>query len=292
MGSASAAATDATSSASALSPSRRSRRSSSRLAGMGNRSVGAEAKPRRSSASASSSAKKALPPDVSQSRTSVGRGSPRPRRARSSSCIAPMLSPSIASAVSRSAECARTSQLGTSPRTATQRADALPLEPCEGEPDGTERGGIEPLEVVDRETERVARSEGSQRREERSRDCSFVGLPFRVAEQQRALERPALDRGQGREHLVDDVSEEIGQPGVREARLRLGRPAREHAVPRCGRVLDAGEPDRGLPDPRLAVERDRRGKPFRVVEQGGDRRELVRPTDQRRGDRRPLSPSP
>ncbi len=292
MGSASAAATDATSSASALSPSRRSRRSSSRLAGMGNGSVGAEAKPRRSSASASSSAKKALPPDVSQIRTSVGRGSPRPRRARSSSCIAPMLRPLDRERRQpvgrvRSNEPAR--HLATD---GDSEADGLPLEPCEGEPDGTERGGIEPLEVVDRETERVARSEGSQRREERSRDGSFVGLPCRVAEQQRALERPALDRRQGREHLVDDVSEEIGQSGVREARLRLGRPAREHAVPRCRRVLDAREPDRGLPDPRLAVERDRRGKAFRVVEQGGDGRELVRPTDQRRCDRSPLSPSP
>ena len=177
VGSASAAATDATSSASALSPSRRSRRSSSRLAGMGNRSVGAEAKPRRSSASASSSAKKALPPDVSQSRTSVGRGSPRPRRARSSSCIAPMLRPLDRERRQpvgrvRSNEPAR--HLATD---GEQRGDGLLVEPCEGEPDGTERGGIEPLEVVDRETERVARSEGSQRREERSRDGSFVGLP-------------------------------------------------------------------------------------------------------------------
>ena len=67
------------------------------------RLAGAVAKPRRSSASASSRAKNGLPPDVSQTRMSVGRGSPAPRRSRSSSCSAPMLSPSISSVASRSA---------------------------------------------------------------------------------------------------------------------------------------------------------------------------------------------
>ena len=163
-----------------------------------------------------------------------------------------------------------------------ERGDALPLEPCEGEPDGTERGGIEPLDVVDRETERVGRSEGSQRREERSRDGSFVGLPFRVAEQQRVLECPALDRGEERSTSSATSTRRSANPAYERrvsdsAGLLVG--TRYPAAVACSTPR---EPDHGLPDPRLAVERDRRGKPFRIVEQGGDGRGLVRPTDQRR----------
>ena len=60
-----------------------------------------ERPPRRQSAPASSSAKNGLPREVSQSLISVGRGNVTSSRVRSSSCVAPMLSPPTSTSCSR-----------------------------------------------------------------------------------------------------------------------------------------------------------------------------------------------
>ena len=101
-------------------------RSSSRLEGIGSSSPGASVPPRRWSAVASSSAKKGLPREVSQSLISVGRANRRVE----AGCVAARGSrrgsgrrPSTVR--SRSSGTARRSHSGTSPRTASRRGDRL-----------------------------------------------------------------------------------------------------------------------------------------------------------------------
>ena len=81
VGSAIAAAARATARPAALRPLMRSYKSSSRSEGIGSSSPGASVPPVRWSCAASSSAKKGLPREVSQSLISVGRGNVASRRA-------------------------------------------------------------------------------------------------------------------------------------------------------------------------------------------------------------------
>ena len=78
-----------------------------------------------------------------------------------------------------------------------------------------------------------------------------------ILDEQRDLERPAPGRCQRRQHVVEDAVEQVAEAGVRERALRLGGPRREHAEPAPAGVLDGGAPERRLPDPGLAFERDR-----------------------------------
>ena len=100
----------------------RAYRSSSRLAGIGSSSPSASVPPLRLRASASSSAKNGLPPEVSRILISVGLGNVASRRARRSSWRAPTLRPPRSTVRSSSSGTARVSQAGTSPRTASSVA--------------------------------------------------------------------------------------------------------------------------------------------------------------------------
>jgi hypothetical protein len=125
VGSASSATARATSAAAGLRLSRRSRTSVSRSAGSGSCWSAAMRPPRRRSARASSMAKNGLPPDVSQIRLSAGLGK-GPRRARRSSCSAPMLRGAGSIATTRESGKAWCSQRGTSPRKVRSAARARP----------------------------------------------------------------------------------------------------------------------------------------------------------------------
>ena len=299
VGSASAATTDATSSASAPSPSRRSRRSSSRLAGMGSRlgrsGARAAALERQSRARAR---RTGCRPDVSQSRISVGRGKPRPRRARSSSCSAPMLSPSIAMLPSAGRPVRSDgASSATSPRTASSDGDGLVASSrARANLTAAERGGVEPLEVVDREHRAVAplRATRSVARNA-ARDGPLVGLAFGSPSSSALSSARRWIGGRRREHLVDDVRR--GDRPARRTRGASRTPSgrlESTRYRRCGRVLDAGEPDRrSSPIPASPWSTTVGGEPLRSSSSRGDRRELVRPTDQRRADGRiAVSPSP
>ena len=89
------------------------------------------------------------------------------------------------------------------------------------------------------------------------------------------LERAPPRRQQLGQRLLEDAFEEVTKPGVRERPLRLGRSRREDAQAPLARLLDRGEPERRLPDPRLAFQQERARRGPRLVEERGDGGELL-----------------
>jgi hypothetical protein len=79
--------------------------------------------------------------------------------------------------------------------------------------------------------------------------------------QQRHLQRPSL---RCRQHVQLDTVAQVGERGEGERRLRLGRPAREHAA--VAGSLERIAQQRRLADPRLALHEHRRG-PSRAREE-------------------------
>ena len=162
-----------------------------------------------------------------------------------------------------------------------EQADVRLGQPPEREAERARRRGVEPLEVVDREHELVL---GQELQGAANGDAECAGVdrpPGRVLDEEDDLERPPPRRRQGRQHLVEDAVEQVAEPGVRERALRLGGPRREHAQPAPARVLDRRAPERRLPDPGLALERDR-NRPVRdraAIEERGQRAELLLPPD-------------
>ena len=127
----------------------------------------------------------------------------------------------------------------------------------EREPECVRGRGVEPLEIVDREHEPVV-GQKLQRAPHRDAERPLVdGSSFCVLDEQRHLERSALGRRQRRQRVVEDAVEQVAEADVRKRTLRFGWPRREHARPTAARLLDGGVPERRLPDPGLAFERDR-----------------------------------
>ena len=116
-------------------------------------------------------------------------------------------------------------------------------------------GCVEPLDVVHGDERRgggvqdVADADG-----ERPAIDAVAGLA-----QQRDLERPAPERRERGERVVQDDLEEVAEPRVCEPVLRLGRSCGEDAEPVLARRREGGAPERRLPDPGLAFEHDRHG---------------------------------
>jgi hypothetical protein len=100
-----------------------------------------------------------------------------------------------------------------------------------------------------------------------------------AVDEERDLERPPLRKREAGQHLVQHVLEQVAEPDVREALLRLGGPRLEDAEPHGPGMLDAVEPDRRLPDPGAALEHERREPGLGPVEKVANRRELRLPTD-------------
>ena len=130
--------------------------------GIGSSSPRASAPPLRWSARASSSAKNGLPPEVSQSLISVGRGNVASRRARSSSydradaqaADLDRLQPSLGHGASKPRRHVAADR--------EQRGDRLAVEAGERVAERREGRGVEPLDVVDREAERAVAGEESK----------------------------------------------------------------------------------------------------------------------------------
>ena len=72
---------------------------------------------------------------------------------------------------------------------------------------------------------------------------------------------------------------------MREAALGLGRPRREDAQSARARMLDAGEPERRLADPGLALEHERRRPCRRSADEGAEGGELLLSADDLDGHR-------
>jgi hypothetical protein len=131
--------------------------------------------------------------------------------------------------------------------------DRLCAKTGQGEAEGRERRGVQPLEVVDGHKQRIAPGQRLEGAEERDRDHVLLDVRrLRLGEEQRRLECPSLRRPQLRQRLLDDVADQVAQPGERVARFCFGRAAGEDAIATHVRRLDAGQPQRRLPDAGLA----------------------------------------
>ena len=104
--------------------------------------------------------------------------------------------------------------------------------------------GIQPLDVVDREAERGPRSEGRSVARNAAATARSSDFPSVSPSSSALSSAPPLDRRQGGSTSSTTSPSEIGQPGVREARLRLGRPGGQRPIPALGRRLEPGQPDR------------------------------------------------
>ena len=171
-------------------------RSSSRFEGIGSSSPGASVPPRRWRAFASSSAKKGLPREVSQSLISVGRGNVASSRAWSSSWVAPRLRPATSTVSSRSSGSGAAKPLRHVAADRQQGDNRLTIQAGERVAERRKRCRIQPLDVVDREAEGTVTGEPSQGFEEGGGHGTVVGVDLRLTEQQRGFESPPLDRRQ------------------------------------------------------------------------------------------------
>ena len=126
------------------------------------------------------------------------------------------------------------------------------------------RGGrIEPLQVVQREHNRLLARQGAEDVDECEADRPrFRRRAVRVGEQQRNLQRTPARRCE----LVCDVSEDradqVRQPGEREPGFRLDTAMGQNPRAALPGVLDARLPQERLADPRLAGDNER-GRPRR-----------------------------
>ena len=161
-----------------------------------------------------------------------------------------------------------------------QRRDPLIVEAGERISKRRERRGVQPLDVVDRETDGSVAGEQPQRPEESGGHRAVIGVHPRLPEQQRCLERPLLDRRQLRQDLAGGMAEEVGQTCEREPGLGLRRLRGQNPVSLGGRSVDTGQPQRRLADPGLARQHGDARKLLGVVEKPDDRSELFVPTDE------------
>ena len=123
-------------------------------------------------------------------------------------------------------------------------------EPSQRERECVRRRVVEPLNVVDREEKGRVLGEQLQctanRHPERPR---IDPVPRRLFAEERDLERSPPRRRQRRQHVVEDVLEQIAQPHVSEAALGLGRSRREDAQSLRARMLDAASQSVDFPMP-------------------------------------------
>jgi hypothetical protein len=125
--------------------------------------------------------------------------------------------------------------------------------------------------------------EGAHRVEETRGDRALVRGAIRgLSNEQRRIERRALGRRQGRQHVRDRELEEVGEAGEGELRLGLGRARLENREAAIAGGVDPGAPDRRRPDPGLAGDQQPRRPLSGPPENGVDYRKLVLPGDDRK----------
>ena len=145
-------------------------------------------------------------------------------------------------------------------RLADRRQHLQPLagHPAQRERQHARRGGVQPLQVVDRH-EHVAlgtecRQDVQEREPDRLRRGRFIS---RLVQEQGDPQRPPSRRGQRPVDLVQHGPDEIGEPRERECRLRLRRAVHQHRGSVRRRILDRDLPQQRLADPRLAAQHER-----------------------------------
>ena len=128
-------------------------------------------------------------------------------------------------------------------------------QPSQREGQHARRGGVDPLAVVDRDDEGPLLGEQLQARSDGDPERAWVDcVVWYAVDQQRHLDRMPPRFGEQRQHALHGAFEEVGENDVREPTLDLRRSRRQHPVAAPFGLGDAGRPERGLPDARLALQ--------------------------------------
>ena len=121
-----------------------------------------------------------------------------------------------------------------------EEADPGALEPSRGKREGGGRGGVEPLDVVERDQDGITRRHRTERVE--ATDADGVGLGCAIGRhgaQQGDIESVKLRWRQACQFLRRHPVEQVDERRKREPRLCIARPGDEHAHAPLPRRLDA-----------------------------------------------------
>jgi hypothetical protein len=142
-----------------------------------------------------------------------------------------------------------------------EKKDRLIDEPPQRKADCVRRGTVQPLDVVDREDERSARGGVSDERKRcRAHGARAHGRRAGRSPEERNFQCMALWCWKIYAELICQWRNEISESRIGELRLGFGWLGYEPSEPGRARVLHAGVPQRGLPDPGLPLEHDGDGR--------------------------------
>ena len=117
---------------------------------------------------------------------------------------------------------------------------------------------VQPLHVVDGDDQRPLLGEGAQRVQDCDADGVWVGRQALVVVQhQCAGERSFLSDGQWSQRFVENLVQQVADPGEAERRLALGRHCLQHPRAALFGNGDACSPDRRLSGAGVALEHER-----------------------------------
>ncbi len=143
---------------------------------------------------------------------------------------------------------------------------------------------VEPLHVIDGDDNPPRLHGRAERSQHGECDRRLIRRTvFGFGPPQRNLERPALRGGKRGQSLAEDRVENVGEAGVRELALDLGRAGRQDAHTARVELCERGSPDARLADAFLAFEHGGRGQ---VGEPGENLAQLLLTADQLRCNRR------
>ena len=166
------------------------------------------------------------------------------------------------------------------------------LETSEREAHDAGRRLVEPLRVVDPDCQRPARRRGAHELEHGERERERLDrLTFDVRPHERDVQGHLLRRRQLRPG-IDQVAEQVVQPGERQSRLCLRGPGDDDAIPALCRGVERGLPDRGLPDPGLALQEQCTRPRAGTLKERFDQRQLALAADHLRPSARSADHNP
>jgi hypothetical protein len=135
--------------------------------------------------------------------------------------------------------------------------DGFALQATEREAHDARRRFIEPLHVVDGDCQRLVRRREAHELEHGERERERLHrLTFHAGPHECHVQRGLLRGWQLPPLCIDQVTEQVVQCGEREPRLSLRRSRDDHPIPAPGGGVQRRLPDRGLPDPRLALQQE------------------------------------
>ena len=164
---------------------------------------------------------------------------------------------------------------------AGEHEDGRIWETAQSEGESGRGGGVEPLEVVDPEEDRLGTGKRSQHRLRGAVHGQTVSRLVRCGSLQRDLEGASLGGRNVRQDVGQHGLQQVAERGKRQGRLTLGRPAGEHEEPPLARLGDTRLPDRRLADARLSAQDEGARAPLDPFEQRVYSRQLGRTADDR-----------